>query len=289
MGSRAVTDPDAAARPHYLLGHSERELHRLDLQGRIYREVTLRAFRDGGLEPGMRVLDMGCGTGDVSLTAAELVGETGAVTGIDRSDEGFGLAHRHAATRGLHHVDFVRSELDTYLAPEPIDAVVGRWVLMHQPDPVAALRFVLRSLRPGGVVVAIETHIDLPLGGDHSEPHSPLYDRMLRWKTEVVRGARAHTRTGPQLPRILEDAGVTDVRARLEAPLEGGPDSLYYRYMEESMLSMLPEAERLGLDGFAPEEIVGIGERLRDEVVAGRGVLMVWPVVVAWGRAPSGG
>ena len=220
--------------PHYLLGHSERELDRLDLQGEIYRDITVRALREGGIEPGMRVLDLGCGTGDLSLTVAEIVGPDGTVVGIDRSSDGFALARSKARGRGIANVDFVQSEILSYEGPTPYDGLVGRWVLMHQPDPTAALHAATRSLRAGGTVVMIDTHIEMLALGDHSEPHSPIYDRIVKWKTEVVRGAGAHTRTGPQLRRIFLDAGLPDPAVRMEASLEGGPDSAYYRYVAES-------------------------------------------------------
>src|SRR5262249_41337764 len=69
----------------YILGHSEREIRRLMQQAAILRPITERLMRDAGIGRGMRVLDMGCGVGDVSMLAAELVGGPGSVVGIDRS------------------------------------------------------------------------------------------------------------------------------------------------------------------------------------------------------------
>jgi ubiquinone/menaquinone biosynthesis C-methylase UbiE len=68
-----------------LQGHSERELDRLSIRARMYEPFTRQLFREAGLLPGMRVLDVGCGSGDVALLASELVGPTGAVVGIDRA------------------------------------------------------------------------------------------------------------------------------------------------------------------------------------------------------------
>ena len=68
----------------YVLGHSARELDRLDLQGVLYRDITRRALLDGGLQSGMRVLDIGCGSGDVARIAAQIVGPCGSVLGVDR-------------------------------------------------------------------------------------------------------------------------------------------------------------------------------------------------------------
>ena len=71
----------------YVLGHAKTEVQRLLLQGRLHDEFTEHAMHLAGLRPGMRVLDVGCGPGDVSLIAARLVGPTGTVLGVDAAAE----------------------------------------------------------------------------------------------------------------------------------------------------------------------------------------------------------
>jgi predicted methyltransferase len=63
----------------YLLGHADREQLRLIRQGRALAPVTERFLRDAGVASGMRVLDIGCGMGDVTMLVAELVGPAGRV------------------------------------------------------------------------------------------------------------------------------------------------------------------------------------------------------------------
>jgi hypothetical protein len=81
----------------YILGHSPAEIQRLMSQAVMLRPITERLLRSAGIEPGMRVLDIGCGAGDVSMLAAELVGSTGSVVGIDRNEIGLPppLSRRH--------------------------------------------------------------------------------------------------------------------------------------------------------------------------------------------------
>ena len=62
------------AQPAYVLGHSDRELDRLTTQARMFEPFTRQLLLQAGICPGMRVLDVGCGSGDVSFLAAGLVG-----------------------------------------------------------------------------------------------------------------------------------------------------------------------------------------------------------------------
>jgi SAM-dependent methyltransferase len=269
---------------HYLLGHTEDELARLDLQGRLYRASTLRAFHDGGLEPGMRVLDIGCGSGDVSLTAAEVVGPEGSVLGIDRGADAVATARGKAADAGLDNVTFEQIELADFRRPASFDALVGRFILMHQRDPAAVLRSLSASVRPGGPVVVVESWMEVLRTGGHSFPHSALYDEIVRWKSAVVGGAGADLHAGGRLRTTFQGAGLPDPETRLDALVAGEEDSLYWAYVEQSVRSMLPEARRLGLTGFDEASVEGLADRLRDDVVGRKGSVLAWPVVSAWSR-----
>src|SRR5215813_10394255 len=77
--SKVSTD----AKSEYILGHSEREIARLKAQATELDPITRRFLREAGIVPGMRVLDVGSGAGDVAFLAAELVGGTGEVVGVD--------------------------------------------------------------------------------------------------------------------------------------------------------------------------------------------------------------
>lgn len=278
----------AGAGRHYLLGHAENELRRLDLQGALYRETTRRAFIDAGVRQGMRVLDIGCGTGDVTLTVAELVGPDGHVLGIDRGAEAIATAAAKVDALGLGHVNFEVTDLEDFERPGTFDAIVGRFVLMHQKDPASVLRHLVRSLRPGGVVAIVESWMEVLRTGGHSQPHSALYDEVVRWKSAVVGGAGADLHSGGRLRTTFADAGLEGIECRMEALVAGGSDSPYYEYVEESVRSMLPEAARLGLEGFDTSSTRGLADRLRDEVVRTRGSLLAWPVVAGRGTLPGG-
>src|SRR5580700_2360165 len=143
------TTPLAASGSTYVLGHADVEVQRLLLQGRLYDDYTEHALRLAGLRPGMRVLDVGSGPGDVSFVAARLVGPSGSVLGVDAAPEMVGLARARAAEKGLPTVHFMQTAIDAIALDEPVDAVIGRLILMHLPDPAATLRQLSNWVRPG--------------------------------------------------------------------------------------------------------------------------------------------
>jgi ubiquinone/menaquinone biosynthesis C-methylase UbiE len=291
------TEPSDSAEPvavhpessDYVLGRSPRELDRLDRQGALYRAFTRELFVAAGIGPGDRVLDLGSGSGDVSFLVHELVaprgdGPRGEVVGVDLDAETVAGARARADLRGLDRVRFRVARLDSPLDEPAFDAVVGRFVLMHQRDPAASLREALQHARSGAAVAFLESSMTSLLEGVHSRPRSPLYDRIVRWKSAVVAGCGGDLEAGLRLREVMTAAGLPSPTLRFQAHLEGGPDSEWYAFIEESVRSMLPQARRLGIDGFTEVEVAGLADALREETVAAGGVLVGWPVVAAWSR-----
>lgn len=270
----------------YVCGHSSRELARLAIQAAFYEDITRDLFDRAGVRPGMHVLDIGCGAGDVSLLAARMVGPAGRVLGVDHAVEAIAVARSRAARDGAANVAFQLGEISAAAPEGPVDALVGRFVLMHQQDPAAVLRAAARHVRPGGVIALLESHMSGSLPGVHSWPHSPTYDRIVRWQTTAIRAAGGRTDMGLALGPAFVAAGLPAPLLRLEARVEGGADAAIYRYMVESLRSMLPLAERCGIARPTPEEMEVLERQLRTEVTASGGVLVSPLVVAAWCRLP---
>jgi protein-L-isoaspartate O-methyltransferase len=137
----------------YLLGHSVHELKRLSIQSSIIQPITRRLLEAAGVGPGMRVLDVGSGAGDVALLIAEMVGDQGSVIGLEASEIAVQLATKRLADAGCSNVQLHCVRAEAYDDPRPFDVVVGRYVLLFQPDPVAFLRS-LKSKTASGSVIA---------------------------------------------------------------------------------------------------------------------------------------
>ncbi len=108
------------------------------------------------LQPGMRVLDVGCGTGALTRAAALAVGESGSVTGLDISATMLGYARQMEAGLGAARIDWLEADAQTHrFAAESFDAVVSRFGVMFFADPAAAFTNLHRATATGGRFVAV--------------------------------------------------------------------------------------------------------------------------------------
>jgi ubiquinone/menaquinone biosynthesis C-methylase UbiE len=267
----------------YVFGHADAELQRLIDQSRFLGDLTEQILRQAGLGPGMRVLDIGCGAGDVSFLAASLVGATGSVLGIDKSPEAVTLARKRAIQAGLSNVQFEVADLADYRLTEPVDAIVGRAILMYLPDPAGVLRRLAEQLRPGGLLIFQE----MDLSTTRSLPEAPLYTACTQWGRETVRRAGFEIDMGSKLYPTFRRAGLADPQMLLGARVEAGPDSAGYEYVAQVVRSLLPMMERFGV---VSAEVVGIdtlAARLRDEVVTMEGIIQLPALIGAWACMPT--
>lgn len=121
-------------------------------------------FSLGRLEPGERVLDLGCGAGTDSLVAAFMVGPGGSVTGIDMTPEMLAKARAGAAEAGLDNVTFVEGEAEELPFPdESFDVVLSNGVIDLIPDKDAVFSELRRVLVPGGRVQIADVTIQNPV------------------------------------------------------------------------------------------------------------------------------
>jgi trans-aconitate methyltransferase len=272
----------SGAAPRYVCGHAPREFDRLALQSRIYEAVTRRLLVRAGIDAGQSVVDLGCGGGDVTLIAADAVGLSGLVTGVDRSAEAVAAAARRAAH--LPQVRVVVGDLDVWQPPEPVDAVIGRFVLMHQRDPAALLARARAWVRPGGVVAFVESDNAACQPGMHSRPHSATYQSIVEVWQAVIAAAGAHLDMGTRLMAAFEAAGLSDPSAEVDVYTSGDPGSPIFRFAVESLRSMLPMAAAAGIPAPKEHDLDRLEAALRDEVAANEGVLSAPPAHAVWAR-----
>jgi SAM-dependent methyltransferase len=103
-----------------------------------------------GVQPGSRVLDIACGYGEPSLTAARATGAEGAVVATDIAPEMLAYGRERAAAMGVENIEFVESAaIDLDYPADSFDAAVSRWGIIFDPDGEGAAARVRGFLKPG--------------------------------------------------------------------------------------------------------------------------------------------
>jgi ubiquinone/menaquinone biosynthesis C-methylase UbiE len=276
-----VTATASASQHNYVLGHRDDELARLDQQAATLAQATRTILTLGGVASGMRVLDIGTGTGEVAILAGDLVGPAGQVLGVDRSAGAVDRAAAKVAERGVGNVRFAVSDLAEALAGERFDAIIGRLVLAYQPSPLDAVRELVRDrLRPGGRIVAME--YDLP--SMRSIPMTPLVHRLGELINAAFDAAGTPQTLGPRLHRLFADAGLQQPES-LGIQIYLAPEDPVGPAMLSGVVgSLLPAIERHGLAAATDIGIDTLRERIADELLAHDAVIAPPVLVGAWGH-----
>jgi SAM-dependent methyltransferase len=192
-----------------------------DAELRRYDEVLRRAF---GVQPGDRVLDIGCGTGRTTRQAARTA-RAGSALGVDVSASAIGRARELARAEGLRNVTFEHADAQVHRFPEErFDLAVSRFGTMFFADPRAAFANIGRALRPSGRLVMLVWQ-----AGELNE-----WDVAIRQALAGPEGAAASVSGGPDpfsladppaVAETLEAAGFTGTAfTDVREPVYYGPD-----------------------------------------------------------------
>jgi SAM-dependent methyltransferase len=112
--------------------------------------VSDRLVELAGVAPGHRVLDVACGYGEPTLTAARAAGDEGSVTATDISAQMIAYGRERVAAAGATNIEFVESGVqDLDFEPDTFDAAVSRWGIIFDPDGEGAAAKVRTFLKPG--------------------------------------------------------------------------------------------------------------------------------------------
>lgn len=223
------------------------------------------------LEPGQRLLDVGCGPGSITVDLARAV-SPGEVVAVDRAPAAVELAQEAVRTADVPNA--VTQVADVMALPfddGSFDVVHAHQVLQHLPDPVAALREMRRVTRPGGVVAVR----DADYAATTWFPASPGLDEWLALYHEVTEANRTEADAGRRLLHWALAAGFDADR------LTPGASAWCFATPEDRAWWAGTWAERVTSSGFAQRaRAAGLADDVALEELA-----EAWR---AWGEAPDG-
>jgi SAM-dependent methyltransferase len=269
----------------YALGRTNVEYERLIEQAELLRPLTERLIRAAGIGPGMHVLDIGCGMGDVSFLVSDIVGPEGSVLGVDLDGTALKFANQRRAARGIANVVFREGDARSVGSERLFDAAVGRFVLMYMSDPTAALRLVADRVRPGGILAFHEWVAGISPASAMNLPVLASFQNLVS-RTFLRSGARVDI--GAELYWRMCDAGLDpEPRPVAEIAICTDQGEVGYRRWALFARSMLPKIVEYGLA--TEEEVVDTVERqLRDELVDARLTPLSWLMIGQWARKTHG-
>jgi ubiquinone/menaquinone biosynthesis C-methylase UbiE len=192
------TQPDTS--PEYFINF----LEFLDKQDSI-KNIRAHAARQLNLAAGHKVLDVGCGIGGATFPIAEAVGPNGLAAGIDISLAMIEAVRKRAA--GRPGVDFqVGDATSIPFADKFFDSARCERVFLYLPDRLAAIREMMRVVKPGGRICLVDTELD----------SSAIYSKnpaLTRKMTSLVAASMPNPNSARELPALARQAGLKDVQA----------------------------------------------------------------------------
>jgi ubiquinone/menaquinone biosynthesis C-methylase UbiE len=261
----------------YVMGATEHERRRLLLQSSILNPLTEDFLKKAGISVGMRVLDLGCGIGDVSLIVARLVGPHGSVTGLDRDGAALEAARARADEEDLSQVTFEQTAFEDYHSEYLYDAIVGRHVLIHTPDPLGWIQKSTSLLCPGGIAAFQEYDLSY---FPRAKPELPLFHELSEYLVTLFRRVAAYADTGKRLYHWMHRVGLSPTYCQASCLMSGGRDSPFYEWLAETLRSVTPHLEQLGIVSAADLDVDTLADRLQAEAVS-RGGPVTTPLIVS--------
>jgi ubiquinone/menaquinone biosynthesis C-methylase UbiE len=244
--------------------------HESVLRSHIWRTAANSAeYLLGDLEPGERLLDVGCGPGTVTLDVASHVAP-GLVVGLDAAVDVVRQAERRRFETSAANVAFAVG--DTYALPfgdGTFDVAHAHQVLQHLSEPDGALAELRRVLRPGGLLAVR----DGDYGGFVWAPPEPLLDRWLDLYHQLTAHNRTHADAGRYLLDWVQAAGFRDIK----------PSSSTWTFADPESRAWWGDlwADRVQFSSFA-EQTVAYGLSNAEELGA---IAQAWR---RWAREPAG-
>jgi ubiquinone/menaquinone biosynthesis C-methylase UbiE len=211
---------DSVSKMAFRVGYlrRSREIYRRYLESKPWLNQLYTSFLN--IKPGQKIVDVGCGPGDFTRQLARLSNQKAIIVGIDSNEKSIQAATADTKKARLSKVvsyklgDVYKIPLDDGYA----DLTCCRTLLMHLTEPLKAVKEMARVTRTGGSVVALEGGKMGAIYDPDDEEYSELAERAYEaWVNGIRKLEGKEFRIGEKLPGIFREAGLTGIKAEVQA------------------------------------------------------------------------
>jgi ubiquinone/menaquinone biosynthesis C-methylase UbiE len=243
--SRAV-DLREPGRPNYVLGASTAEKQRLVMQTEMFKPEARWMLDQIGVARGWWTIDVGCGPLGILDLLAERTGPGAEVIGLERDPDMIDFGRELMAERRLSSVEMIQGDArNTEMPRESFDLAHARLLLVNLPDPEEVVAELASIARPGGWV-ALE---EVDWVSWMCDPIHPAWTRLVEINADIWRRRGMNVNIGRSLPRLLTQAGLTDVQYKTHTPVYRHTDTYQYLLLAFSKINRAEMIEK----GYATE------------------------------------
>jgi ubiquinone/menaquinone biosynthesis C-methylase UbiE len=205
----------------YILNTNDRARKRLSLQHNLYVNSSLSLLREAMIQPGMSGLEIGCGSGDMTIELAKLVGHQGRLLSIDLSKEQIEFAQQR--TEPFKQISFKVWDVNQLAdLNEQFDFIYCRMVLHHLAHAQDAILQIKKSLKPGGVIICEEPAI---FDSTFCFPLTSAYQQFVFWVRTCFSQSNRDFEIAFRLEQEFSACGFSILQHRLYQPLLRGSEA----------------------------------------------------------------
>jgi len=226
----------------YILGTEAAELHRLGVQHQVWASEAHKGWRIAGFTAGQTILDLGCGPGFCTKELGYVVGPTGKVIGVDKSEAFIDFLNTIKKQYNLpidaQFADFNEMQLED----NSLDGVYCRWAMAWIPNVEEVLERVYKALKPGAKVVFHE-YYDWSLL--QTSPEYPMLKKSIKQSLQTFFDSEGIVNIGRFLPKIFSDLGMKVIGQRPMNKL-ATPDKLDWQWPRTFFQNYFPKVAEAG-------------------------------------------
>ena len=236
----------------YLLHTGENDRLRLSILNKLYNPAAQAFILESGLQKGMTVLEIGCGTGHMACWLAQQVGNKGKVLALDNSEDQLNIARKTAHDMGISNIDFLLCDVMKLDALNlKYDFTYGRWVLCFVPNPQKALENIYYGLNQGGIFTYEELNIK-----ENGHFCIPAGEAIEQWRQIGIKNfsaANLDVSLGFKLYHYLEKLEYLNLHIKISQPVLITPEEKsVYRLgllsVKDNTLKNMPEITEKDFD-----------------------------------------